>query len=395
MPVVPKSELTSRMQRLRKQLDKGAPEWRVALVFGKVNLYYLTGTMPSGVLVIPRDREATLWVRRSFTRSCAESAFPRIERMRSFRDIAAAWPDRPDAALVEREVLTLAHVDRMNKHLGFKDLQALDVHLGRVRAVKTEWELGCMERSGKIHREVLEEELPRMLREGISEAELGAEILACLIARGHQGVARVSMFDTELFLGNVCFGTSSIQPNPFDGPGGLLGVSPAVPLFASHSRCLRRGDLVYVDVACAVDGYHTDKTMTYAFGDLPAAAVTAQKTCVHIQNITAERLRPGAIPAEIHATVLADLDEKFLETFMGCGDQQVRFLGHGVGLHIDEMPVIANGFDEPLEANMTIALEPKQGLEGIGMVGIENTFVVSENGGRSLTGESHGLLAVG
>ena len=79
---------------------------------------------------------------------------------------------------------------------------------------------------------------------------------------------------------------------------------------------------------------------------------------------------------------------------MGLGEQQVRFLGHGVGLHIDEFPAIAKGFDEPLQANMTLALEPKRGIAGVGLVGIENTFVVTAEGGRSITGTSPGMLRV-
>jgi len=69
-------------------------------------------------------------------------------------------------------------------------------------------------------------------------------------------------------------------------------------------------------------------------------------------------------------------------------------LGHGIGLVVDEWPVIAEGFDEPLEQNMALAIEPKKGMPGVGMVGIENTFLVTTQGGRGLTGESPGLIPV-
>lgn len=79
---------------------------------------------------------------------------------------------------------------------------------------------------------------------------------------------------------------------------------------------------------------------------------------------------------------------------MGFGNHQVKFLGHGIGLWIDETPVIAEGFDEPLEEGMVFALEPKKGILDVGLVGIENTFVVTPQGGRSLTGKNKGLLEV-
>jgi len=92
--------------------------------------------------------------------------------------------------------------------------------------------------------------------------------------------------------------------------------------------------------------------------------------------------------------VMADLEPEFLENFMGFGTRRVKFLGHGIGLQIDEIPVIARGFDEPLQEHMVLALEPKKGIAGVGMVGIENTFVVTPAGGRCITGDHPGLMPV-
>jgi len=105
-------------------------------------------------------------------------------------------------------------------------------------------------------------------------------------------------------------------------------------------------------------------------------------------------LKPGAIPSEIYATVMKGLDAEFLKDFMGFGDRRAKFLGHGIGLQVDESPAIAEGFDEPLEEGMVIALEPKKGVPGVGMVGIENTFVVTPQGGESITGDSPGLIPI-
>jgi Xaa-Pro aminopeptidase len=115
---------------------------------------------------------------------------------------------------------------------------------------------------------------------------------------------------------------------------------------------------------------------------------------VEIQDTMASMLKPGAIPSEIYRTVMAGLEPAFLTNFMGFGDRRVKFLGHGIGLWIDETPVIAEGFDEPLEEGMVFALEPKKGIPDVGLVGIENTFVVTPQGGRSLTGRSKGLIEV-
>lgn len=234
-----------------------------------------------------------------------------------------------------------------------------------------------------------------MLKEGLSEPGLATAIYSALVEEGHHGVVRFSMFDTEMSIGHIAFGESSIYPTCFNGPGGNYGMCPAVPMVGNRNRKLKKGDLVFVDIGCGVEGYHTDKTMIYMFGKpLPGEALEIHNKCVEIQDNIAAMLKPGAIPSEIYQNITEGLSPEFLQNFMGYGTRQVKFLGHGIGLTIDETPIIAKGFDEPIQENMVFALEPKKGIKDIGMVGIENTFVVSSNGGRCITGNNSGLIQV-
>jgi Xaa-Pro aminopeptidase len=203
------------------------------------------------------------------------------------------------------------------------------------------------------------------------------------------------MFNVDIAVGQMGFGINSIYPTSFDGPGGCLGIGPAAPVLGNRDRKLHKGDLVFVDIGFAVDGYHTDKTRVYLFGrPLPNEVTAIHRRCVEIQHGLASLIKPGAIPSEIYSSVLDSLDPEFLRNFMGFGDRRANFLGHGVGLQIDELPVLAEGFDEPLVAGMVLALEPKKGIPGVGMVGIEDTFVVTPEGGRSITGDNPGLTLV-
>ena len=392
---VPFFELEARMKRFRDKMDKSNPEWRIAVIFSKINMYYFTGTMQDGMLLIPRDKEATLWVRRSYERALDESAFSNIKPMESFRDAAASVGKLPDTVYMETEVVPLALYQRFRKHFPFDFVKSADMQIAAVRAVKSSYEISLMEQSGKIHQQALEMRVPQMLKEGMSEAELAGELFSALIEEGHHGVSRFRMFDTEMLLGQIGFGESSIYPSYFNGPGGNYGMSPAVPLLGSRERKLKKGDLVFVDVGCGVEGYHTDKTMIYMFGKpLSQEAIDAHQRCIEIQNEMAAMLKPGEIPSQIYRTVMNKLGAEFLRNFMGYGNRSVKFLGHGIGLQIDEFPVIAEGFDEPLEEGMAIALEPKKGIENIGMVGVENTFLVTPDGGRCITGANPGLICV-
>jgi len=383
------------MQRFRACMDAENPAWELGAVFGRINQYYFTGTMQDGVLLIPRGSPAVFCVRRSFERACTESLFPDIRPMKGFRDAAPLVPAARHAIHVDTETVPVALLGRFRKYFPCQEVASLDRPIARLRAVKSPYELAIMERAGAIHRQILEEGVAPLLREGISEADFACDLFSLMVRQGHQGVVRFGMFNVDIAVGQMGFGENSLCPTNFDGPGGCLGIGPAAPVLGSRDRRLRKGDLVFVDIGCAVEGYHTDKTMVYMFGrPLPDETLAAHRRCVEIQRELAALLKPGVVPSKIYTTVMAGLNPAFLQNFMGFGDRRAGFLGHGVGLQIDEMPVLAEGFDEPLAAGMVLALEPKKGIPGVGMVGLEDTFVVTPEGGRSLTGSHPGLLLV-
>ncbi len=391
----PLSELKSRMENFCQLMDFQNPDWQMAMIFSKINLFYFTGTMSEGMLVIERGNGSTFWVRKSYERALSESEFENIKPMGSYRDAAQNYSTIPTTVYLETEFVPLAMFKRVQKHFPFESFKSLDFQVSMTRAVKSQWELNFIEKAGEIHRRILEERVPEILREGMNEAELAAELYEVMVKEGHQGTARFAMHDTEIVVAQLGFGTSSLIPTNFDGPGGNRGLSSAVPSLGSRERKLKRGDLVFVDMGLGVNGYHSDKTLTYMFGEsLPEDVQQIHKQCVDIQNRVAEMLIPGNTPEYIYETVMADLSTEFQKNFMGFGNRQVKFLGHGIGLTVDELPVIASGFKMPIQENMVFAVEPKKGIEGIGMVGIENSFVVTSEGGRCITGTNPGLILV-
>lgn len=392
---IPAEELISRENRFRIAMNKTFPEWKTAVFFSKINMFYFTGTMQEGMLFIPRDGGSVLWVRRSFERAVRESPHADIRPMESFRDASAGYSTLPSSVHIEAEIIPVAFLKRFQKYFPFNDVQSLDPVISSVRAVKSRWELDIMIRSGEAHRKVLEERVPEILYEGMSEVDLAGLLYMEMLKEGHHGLARFGMFDTEMAIGHIAFGESSLYPTSFNGPGGNYGMSAAVPLLGNRNRKLRKGDLVFIDIGFGVDGYHTDKTMNYIFAAKPDPVVLAEHNkCVELQDIIAEQLRPGIVPSLLYEKIMCDLSPEFLRNFMGYGNRQVKFLGHGIGLVIDEIPVLAKGFDTPFEENIVLAIEPKKGIENVGMVGIENTFIVTPEGGKCITGPGKGLIPV-
>jgi Xaa-Pro dipeptidase len=390
-----RQELEQRLTTLFQMLNQSGHQFDTALVFNRINQYYFTGTMQDGVLVLRKDGTIVFFVRKSVERARLESPLDLVCPISSYRDMLAKLPAELGSTFIEMETVPLATLERVKKYFNLESIHPLDGIISRLRMVKSAYELDLIQESGRQHRQLMEQVVPQLLKPGISEAEFLAELYASMVKLGHHGVSRFSMPQLEMIVGQVGFGDSSIYPTNFDGPGGMLGMSPAVPLVGNPNRHLKKSDLVFVDIGYGVQGYHSDKTQIYSFGAPPdAAAVKIHQACIDVLNRTARHLLVGAIPAEIYRSVMADLPAALSENFMGFGQERVQFLGHGVGLHIDEPPVIARGFNVPLQANMVLAIEPKCGISGLGMVGVEETFAVTPGGPVCLTGGAREIITV-
>jgi len=392
--LIPQVELDNRLKAFIKNMTDYDPEWSLAVIMSKVNLFYFTGTLQNGVLLIPRDKPATFFVHRSFERAMLESDFNDIRDITSFRDIPSSFWTTKDA-YIETERIPLAHYARLNKYSNFENIKPVDNIILKTRSIKSKLEIDFMRHAGGIQADILENIVPNVLRTGMTETDLASHIQQGFLQQGCHGVCRVRSFGGELYLGQVCFGESALYPNPFNGPGGVRGLSPAAPFFASHERRLKDVDIISADCGATFHGYHTDKTVTYAYGaPLSEKAMDAQKRCVQIQLEARDMLKPGVVAEEVYKSIIAKQPQDFLDSFMGIGSSQVKFLGHGVGLEIDEFPVITSKWPDVIEENMVIALEPKFWITGEGMVGTENTFLITPNGGECITGNEDSLIDV-
>ena len=264
----------------------------------------------------------------------------------------------------------------------------------RLRAVKSEYELNKMKKAGELSREIYAL-IPGLIKLGMSEWELGLLLFQESAKRGLNCMSRVAG-GNEFFFGNISFGENSLYPSAFDGPGGIRGRSPACP-FLGSDRTLKAGDLIYIDMVTPCDEYYIDKTRVYSAGKPSQKAIDSFQKCCAIQDVVRDMLKPNVTPSYIYNKIYKEYiesDPEFAEHFMGYRQNQVKFLGHGIGIVLDEYPVIADKFNLPLEASMTIAVEPKKGIEGIGMVGIEDTFIVSPNGGINITEDFREIIVL-
>lgn len=400
--VIPAHELAFRWDRCKKILQQGIPQAHGILVFSRLNIYYFSGSFASGIFWLPLDGEPVLLCRRGDERAELESPLSHICPFRSYSEIEAILDDLgfslPKVVAAEMNGLSWALSNSLMRHLPSHQFIPGDRVIGITRARKSEWELDILREAGFKHARCLTELLPPFLHDGISELEICHKISEIFFSEGHLGILRMENYGEEVFLGFVSVGDSANHPSAFNGPVGLQGVHPAAPYMGSATVKWTTGKPLTIDNGFNLTGYITDKTQVYWLGDketMPVSAMHAHDFCIDLQHQIGELLRPGTRPSEIWHHCLAKVERSdWRDGFMGLGKNKVFFVGHGIGLAIDEYPVLADGFDLPLEEGMTLAVEPKIGIPGFGMVGVENTFEVTADGGKCLTGENFDIITV-
>ena len=214
-------------------------------------------------------------------------------------------------------------------------------------------------------------------RSGISELELSAELARALRRAGHDGVVFQHRWDAKLQMeGALASGPNlaTISRGPVTVTG--VGLGEAFPMGASR-REIARGDLVNVDLGLNRAGYHGDMARTYAVGELPAGVERLARICRELQDVALEAIRPGVTAASVYEAALGAARRLGVEdSFQGGGP----YIGHGIGLELDEPPVLGPGAETSLEEGMVLAVEPKLISADFGAVNIEDDVVVTADG---------------
>lgn len=379
MEYVPREDLERRWAKVRQHMTADA-----LLVLQNVDQFYLTGTIQNGVLWFPREGEPLLAVRKSYQRARTESALTNIVPLKTYSDLPGLIPHPGETIGYEMDVVPVGMFQQISKFFPKSRFVDGSMAIRNARAVKTPYEIDCIRKAAQQLDEAFLD-IPTQLHEGLAEFELSARIEYVMRMAGHQGLSRVRRFNMEMFYGAVSFGDTASYPHAFDGPVGVRGLYPAVPMMGSR-RTLKRGEPVMVDVVGGYAGYIADGSRTYSVGPVSQQMKDTHKYILELNGFIEEQLKPGGIPSEIYANIqerVAKTD--FAPHFMGAGENQVRFVAHSVGLELDEVPVIAPKFDEPIQAGVVFAVEPKVFYPGLGGVGIENTYVINERGCERLT----------
>ncbi len=388
-------EIESRLMRVRTSMEKQGIE--ALLVVQKMDFYYLSGTTQDGLLFLPLEGRPLLMIKRELERAKAESPIKEVVALKGLRDIPSLiqtyWNRLPHSLGLELDVLPVNDYLKLQEF--FPGLRFIDASpiLRETRKIKSPFEIDLMRVAGKIGKKVYQE-ARKILKEGMTEIEFGGLLEAVAKKHGHEGLLRVRSLNYEAYTWHVLSGLTGGIVSQSDSPMGGLGLSPAFPVGASL-KVMRAHEPILVDFGTCYHGYQADETRMFSIGKLKQKFIDAYKACREIHDAVLEETRPGADCEGIFMKTLR-LAEKlgYKDSYLGPPGLQTRFIAHGIGLELNELPFIARGQSYPLEKGMTFALEPKIVFPGEGAVGIENTAVVTENGYEILTPAAKNIFQV-
>ena len=377
----PLKELERRREKLQEQMQEQGIGG--ALIVQRADLFYFSGTAQEAHLFIPAQGEPILLVRRNLQRARSESSLRQVDQFTVWGDLAETIKAAAAPIGMELDVLPVNLFRRYEKLIAPLTITDISPLIRGIRAVKSSFELEQLQKAAALG-EALFTFAREICRAGMTEIELAAELEAFARARGHQGAIRMRGFNQELFFSHTMAGESAAVPSFFNGPTGGRGLNPSYPQGAG-TREIRRNEPLLIDYVTVLNGYMVDQTRIFCPGRPAAKLQRAYETALQIKEELVSMGRDGANGAALYRRAFEIASAAGLEDhFMGAAEK-VSFIGHGVGLELDELPVIARNHDLTLTGGMVFALEPKFVFSGEGAVGIEDTFVVRSHGLEQIT----------
>ncbi len=374
------NELELKWRRIQQAMRQEEADG--CLLTMNMNLYYVSGQVFNGYFYLPAEGRPYWFVKRlTIPETDRVHAIRKPEQMPDFfQDLGLAMPRK---LLLEADELSYHEYIRLQHVFRPEVTGNASALIRHIRMIKTPWEIEQMRISARKH-EAVYREIPACYRPGMTDIELQIEIEKRMRVYGSLGYFRAFGSNMDIFMGSLLAGENAGEPSPFDFALGGAGMHASGPLGA-NGTLLREGTTVMADMSGNYTAYQTDMTRVFSIGKLPDRAYRVHRVALEIQARMERTAKPGVPCAELYRDALAMAGQEGLEDcFMGTRFQ-AKFVGHGVGLEINELPVLTTRSKDILQPGMTFAFEPKFVLAGIGAVGIENTFLVTDSGVEKMT----------
>lgn len=372
-------DIKLRLERIQKVMQ--AMNMDACILSSEVNVFYCTGLIYNGYFYLPAEGEAIHFVKRPKVDLPNTISIYKPEMI--VEKLEEKGLQLPKTALVEKDVLSYNSISRLQAALRIEQTEDASYLLRRLRAEKTDYEVEQVRACARKH-EAVYKLIPSLYQKGMKDIELQIEIERQMRLHGSIGIFRSYGESMDIHMGSLLTGHNAEVASPFDFALGGAGTNPSLPLGAS-GHALKEGQTIMVDMAGNYSPWMTDMTRVFSIGRTTDLAYKAHQVSIDIQRKIIEVSQIGTSCAEMYNIALEMVKENQLEPYFMGTDLQAKFIGHGVGLEINEPPVLTPRSKEILTKNTIFALEPKFVIPGVGAVGIENTFLVTDKGLEKIT----------
>jgi Xaa-Pro aminopeptidase len=384
LELTPSDEIRARTKALQNKMRE--KDIDLSLILQNADLFYFTGTLQRGYLCIPQDGEPRFFVQKYYDRAIRESPLQciKVKGMKALPDLLRDHGIRGKQVGLELDVIPVSLFNRIRDLFGNWEALDISTEIKEIRSIKSAFEIQQIKQSGTIIDRVFSS-VRDHLREGMSELELDGMLFSIGRAAGHQGLIRMRGFNQEMMNGYVLSGANACTISFGDTPLCGLGATHAIAQGSSYKK-IKRNEPIVIDYGGGYNGYVTDETRTFVIGKLKAHLERAHQVARSIIEDMESSAKPGDLATDIYERAKAIAAQEGLDPyFMGHGEGQVAFVGHGIGLEVNEWPIIGRGFRRPFEPGMVFAFEPKFVFPGEGAVGIETDYIVGEDGLERVT----------
>lgn len=386
METVPRAEIEERIKRFQSVLERENLDG--AFIMQNVDIFYFSGTIQTSVLFVPGQGNPVLMVQKGLQRAREESPLKEVIPINGKGHMVGALRDfgirKLERVGLEMDVVPASLYLWCVETLPGCRWVDVSMMIRRLRMVKTPYETDQIRKATVILHKGFTE-ISRVIREGMTELEVDGHLSLVARREGHMGILRMRGWNQEMTYAHVLSGESGSVITFLNSPHGGSGSTPAMAQGAGF-RKIGRNEPIGIDFGVGVNGYLSDQFRTCVIGELPGELEKAHECAREILGMLAEKARPGVLCSELYSLALGAAERAgYGQFFMGHGEGQVRFVGHGFGLEIDELPVIAPHFTEELREGMIMALEPKFVFPGRGLVGLEDDYLVTSSGLERLT----------
>lgn len=395
---IPPNIYRRRLEQLQANLQSKG--WQAALIMQPRDLYYYAGTAQPANLWVPSEGDPILFTRRVHKLVQEATWIDRTVKASGFGDMTCALHDLGlalspgDILGIEQDVLPYRLVRGLEKNLEAVQLENVSPIVLQQRFVKEAEEVASIRNAVELWK-TGHEVIMDTLAVGVAEHEVAAAMENAARRGGGDGLVWPRRWDSYLPAGGIV----ASGPNAWVVSGEAMtvtgvGLSQALP-WGPSARRLEAGDLVVVDFALSYEGYHCDMTRTYCVGEPTGEQKDLWKRLLELHLQVVDQVRPGITGEELYLAAEGLAKQTgLLENFMGVGNERGTYIGHSIGLEMDEWPVLGAGAHEPLPVGAVVTIEPKFMVPGLGGVMVEDDILVTPNGHEVISTLGRDLFCV-